>query len=61
MHYSHTMQNQIPEDLKDEWESYIDCCYSLGVEPSQKSFIRYNQYYRNYGIKSESSSTHSES
>lgn len=32
-----------------EFNSYIECCNSLGVNPSITKFIRYNQYYKNYG------------
>lgn len=29
-----------------EWNSYLECCSSLGVTPSVSRFIRYNNYYR---------------
>lgn len=29
-----------------EWLSYLECCASLGVEPSMTRFNRYNAYYR---------------
>lgn len=29
-----------------EWCSYLECCHSLGVNPSLGRFMRYNQYYR---------------
>lgn len=35
-----------------EFNSYLECCTSLGVEPSMTKFIRYNEYYRTYGSKS---------
>jgi len=31
-----------------EFNSYIECCNSLGVNPSVTKFIRYNQYYKNH-------------
>ena len=34
-----------------EFNSYLECCISLGVEPSMTKFIRYNEYYRTYGSK----------
>ncbi len=35
----------IPKHLTEEWESYLDCCYSLGVEPNARRFVRYNELY----------------
>ncbi len=29
-----------------EFNSYIECCASLNVEPSLTRFLRYNAYYR---------------
>lgn len=29
-----------------EFNSYLDCCYSLKVKPSINRFIAYNRYYR---------------
>lgn len=29
-----------------EFNSYCECCYSLGVTPSVTKFIRYNNYYK---------------
>ena len=49
------MTEKIPDELKDEWQSYVDCCISLNVEPSERKFLKYNEYYKNYGTKSKSS------
>ena len=35
----------IPENLKEDWESYLNCCYSLAVEPNKRRFLRYNELY----------------
>lgn len=35
-----------------EFNSYIECCNSLGVKPFVTKFIRYNEYYKNYGNQS---------
>ena len=37
--------DNIPENLLKEWESYLECCYSLGVEPNVRRFLRYNELY----------------
>ncbi len=37
--------DNIPKNLLKEWESYLECCYSLGVEPSVRRFLRYNELY----------------
>lgn len=46
-------QNGLPElDPTTAWYeflSYQECCWSLGVKPSVNKFIRYNQYFKNYG------------
>jgi hypothetical protein len=31
-----------------EFNSYCECCYSLGVEPSVWAFIRYNLFYQQF-------------
>lgn len=31
-----------------EFNSYCECCYSLGVKPYVTSFVRYNQFYKQY-------------
>lgn len=31
-----------------EFNSYCECCYSLGVKPSLTAFVRYNQFYKKY-------------
>ena len=38
-----------------EFLSYLECCNSLNVKPSLQKFLRYNQYYKNYGTKQKSS------
>lgn len=35
----------IPEELKEEWESYLAVCESLGVKPDMRRFLRYNELY----------------
>lgn len=35
----------IPDHLKIEYQSYLEVCKSLGVEPSKKRFLRYNELY----------------
>jgi hypothetical protein len=35
----------IPDDLIEEWKSYLDTCESLEVEPSLRRFLRYNELY----------------
>jgi len=34
-----------------EFNSYLECCYSLGIKPSLTKFMRYNDYYKKYGNK----------
>jgi len=34
------------------FNSYLICCESLNVKPSLTRFIKYNEYYKNYGEKS---------
>jgi hypothetical protein len=34
-----------------EFNSYLECCRSLGVTPSLTKFIRYNEYFKHYGSK----------
>tara|TARA_B100000085_G_scaffold275468_1_gene293379 strand:- start:39 stop:206 length:168 start_codon:yes stop_codon:yes gene_type:complete len=36
---------EIPEDLQEEWESYLAACESLEVKPSARRFLRYNELY----------------
>lgn len=36
---------EIPENLREEWESYLIVCESLEVEPSARRFLRYNELY----------------
>ena len=38
-------EQSVPEDLREEWESYLACCESLEVEPSARRFLRYNELY----------------
>ena len=38
-------ETEISSELLEEWESYLDCCYSLGVEPNKRRFLRYNELY----------------
>ena len=40
-----TLHVQIPSELQSEYESYLDCCYALGVEPNARRFLRYNELY----------------
>jgi len=35
----------IPQHLWHEWESYLDVCASLDLQPSLKKFLRYNELY----------------
>jgi len=28
------------------FNSYLDCCYSLGIVPTIGSYLRYNNYYK---------------
>ena len=39
------LEIEIPSDLTEEWESYLDCCNSLEVEPNKRRFLRYNELY----------------
>lgn len=32
-----------------EFNSYLDCCASLGVDPRLGAWLRYQSYYRKYG------------
>lgn len=32
-----------------EFLSYVECCNSLGVLPSITKWVRYNNYYKQYG------------
>ena len=34
-----------------EFNSYCECCYSLGFDPSLSKWMKYNQYYKKYGNK----------
>jgi hypothetical protein len=34
-----------------EWLSYLECCKSLKVKSSLTRFLRYNNYYEQYGRK----------
>ena len=38
-------KESVPEDLREEWESYLATCESLEVEPSLRRFLRYNELY----------------
>ena len=38
-------EHSVPEDLHNEWQSYLAACESLKVEPSLKRFLRYNELY----------------
>ena len=38
-------ESDIPEELQEEWESYLACCDSLEVEPNMRRFLRYNELY----------------
>ena len=38
-------KESVPEDLREEWESYLAACESLEVEPSLRRFLRYNELY----------------
>ena len=38
-------EQSVPEDLREEWESYLATCESLEVEPSLRRFLRYNELY----------------
>lgn len=38
-------ENVIPEELKQEWEDYLDICTALNVEPNSRRFLRYNELY----------------
>ena len=33
-----------------EFNSYVECCESLGVTPSLQRFLRYNKYLKSIGI-----------
>lgn len=55
MNLSKYTSNQFPAlDPTTPWyefNSYCECCYSLGVTPSVGRFIAYNNYFKKYGIK----------
>ena len=34
------------------FNSYLDCCYSLGIRASINSYIRYNNYYKTLFVES---------
>ena len=34
-----------------EFNSYVECCESLGVTPSLQRFMAYQRYFQKYGIK----------
>jgi hypothetical protein len=31
-----------------EFNSYCECCYSLGVAPSIRAFVGYNKFFKEY-------------
>jgi hypothetical protein len=39
------MENDIPAHLWQHWQDYLDICASLGIEPNQRRFLRYNEIY----------------
>ena len=51
------MENSRPYHVFDyttpwfEWLSYLECCASLGIEPSHGGWLRYNAYFKLYGVK----------
>ena len=38
-------KEDIPEYLREEWESYLAACESLEVKPNVRRFLRYNELY----------------
>ena len=34
-----------------EWNSYLECCYSLQIKPSMNRFLAYNRYYKSVVLK----------
>lgn len=40
-----------------EFNSYCECCYSLGVKPSVQRFMAYQRYFKTYGITTKSKSS----
>lgn len=34
-----------------EFNSYLECCKSLGITPSLQRFMAYQRYFKTYGIK----------
>ena len=37
-----------------EFNSYCECCRSLGMKPSVQRFMRYQNYYKTYGSNKKS-------
>ena len=35
----------IPSELEKEWKYYNDCCDALGIPPSIRRFLKYNELY----------------
>ena len=33
----------VPEELREEWASYLATCASLDVTPDKRRFLRYNE------------------
>ncbi len=42
---SKTLSITLSKQLNEEFTSYLDCCYSLGVTPNVCAFLNFYSYY----------------